>query len=62
MPAFPGLHGLGADQIKNVEIVLADTSTVSANEETNSDLWQALKGGGANFGMCCPCLPAAWQS
>lgn len=51
MPAFPGLHGLGADQIKNVEIVLADTSTVSANEETNSDLWQALKGGGANFGI-----------
>lgn len=44
MPAFPSLHGLGADQIKNVEIVLADATTVNANDKINSDLLQVLKG------------------
>ncbi|KAI0598802.1 6-hydroxy-D-nicotine oxidase [Biscogniauxia sp. FL1348] len=51
MPAFPGLYGLGADQIKNVEIVLSDATVVNANEESNSDLLQVLKGGGSNFGI-----------
>lgn len=48
MPAFPSLHGLGADQIKNVEIVLADATTVNANDKINSDLLQVLKG---DFGI-----------
>ncbi|SPN99250.1 uncharacterized protein DNG_02287 [Cephalotrichum gorgonifer] len=33
------------------EVVLADGSQVSANAETNSDLFWALKGGGTNFGV-----------
>lgn len=32
-------------------MVLADGSVVNANEEANPDLFQALKGGGNNFGI-----------
>lgn len=32
-------------------MVLADGSIVNANNETNSDLYKALKGGGGNFGI-----------
>lgn len=39
------------DQVVNYEVVLADGSIVNANEETNSDLFRVLKGGGNNFGI-----------
>lgn len=35
----------------NYEVVLADGSIVSANEQSNPDLFRALKGGGSNFGI-----------
>ncbi|KAF9873916.1 FAD binding domain-containing protein [Colletotrichum karsti] len=44
-------HGFAADQVANFEIVLADGSIVDANATSNADLWQALKGSGANFGL-----------
>ena len=53
MSAFPNLHGLGADSIKNFEVVLADGRVVEANATTNPDLYRALKGGGSNFGASC---------
>ncbi|KAI0160522.1 6-hydroxy-D-nicotine oxidase [Xylariaceae sp. FL1272] len=38
IPAFPNLHGLPADNVKNFQVVLGDSSI-------------ALKGGGTNFGI-----------
>ncbi|KAK7753978.1 hypothetical protein SLS62_004077 [Diatrype stigma] len=43
--------GLGADNVKNFEVVLADGTIINANSEQNSDLFWALKGGGPNFGV-----------
>ncbi|KAF7532617.1 hypothetical protein G7054_g7835 [Neopestalotiopsis clavispora] len=48
---FPNLHGVGADGVKNFEVVLADGTIVNANEDTNGDLFHSLKGGGSNFGI-----------
>ena len=35
----------------NYEIVIANGSVVNANENTNADLWIALRGGSNNFGI-----------
>ncbi|KAI0889805.1 6-hydroxy-D-nicotine oxidase [Annulohypoxylon maeteangense] len=51
MSAFSNLHGLGADNIVNFEVVLASSIIVNANKDENSDLCHALKGGGSNFGV-----------
>ncbi|ODA81015.1 hypothetical protein RJ55_03976 [Drechmeria coniospora] len=51
MGALPNLYGLGADGIKNFEVMLADGKLVNANAKENTDLWRALKGGGSNFGI-----------
>ncbi|TEA19689.1 Bifunctional solanapyrone synthase [Colletotrichum sidae] len=44
-------HGFAADQVANFEVVLADGSIVNANATSNPDLWQGLKGSGANLGL-----------
>ncbi|EED23334.1 hypothetical protein TSTA_067660 [Talaromyces stipitatus ATCC 10500] len=49
MGAFPNLYGLGADGIKNFEVLLADGRLINANANENGDLYRALKGGGSNF-------------
>ncbi|KAI1287910.1 6-hydroxy-D-nicotine oxidase [Xylaria venustula] len=51
MPAFPNIHGLATDSVKNFEVVLWDSSVIDANSKTNSELWKGLKGGGTNFGI-----------
>ncbi|KAJ5091509.1 hypothetical protein NUU61_006379 [Penicillium alfredii] len=51
MGALPNLYGLGADGVKNFEILLADGRLVNANATENTDLYCALKGGGSNFGI-----------
>ncbi|KAI0805856.1 FAD-binding domain-containing protein [Xylaria sp. FL0064] len=51
VPAFPALYGLGADQVKNFEVVLANSTIINANTDSNAELWQGLKGGGPNFGI-----------
>ncbi|KAF2185210.1 FAD-binding domain-containing protein [Zopfia rhizophila CBS 207.26] len=51
MPYFPNLYGLASANVKNFQVVLADTSIVNANEDDNRDLYYALKGGGPNFGI-----------
>ncbi|KAI1378738.1 FAD-binding domain-containing protein [Hypoxylon crocopeplum] len=45
------LYGLVCDNVANFEVILADGSLVNANEESNSDLYWALKGGRNNFGI-----------
>ncbi|OJD36444.1 fad linked oxidase-like protein [Diplodia corticola] len=51
MAFFSSQYGMAADNIKSFEVVLANSSIVEANAESNSDLYWALKGGGPNFGV-----------
>ncbi|OCK73798.1 6-hydroxy-D-nicotine oxidase [Lepidopterella palustris CBS 459.81] len=44
-------HGFSCMGIANYEIVLADGKIVNANPKENTDLFWALKGGCANFGI-----------
>ena len=43
--------GYGCDSLLNVEIVTADGRLLTANKDENSDLFWALCGAGANFGV-----------
>jgi len=44
-------HGLTIDHVRAVEMVLADGSVVRADENENADLFWAVRGAGANFGI-----------
>lgn len=44
-------HGLTIDHLRAVEMVLADGSVVRASGSENSDLFWAVRGAGANFGI-----------
>jgi len=44
-------YGLTIDNLLSVDMVLADGTFVIANEEENSDLFWAVRGGGGNFGI-----------
>ncbi|KAK7520850.1 FAD binding domain-containing protein [Phyllosticta citriasiana] len=44
-------YGWAANNVEEFEVVLANASIVTASSNHNSDLYKALKGGGANFGV-----------
>lgn len=44
-------HGLTIDHLRAVEIVLADGAVVRASSEENAELFWAVRGAGANFGI-----------
>ncbi|WP_433431534.1 LLM class flavin-dependent oxidoreductase [Nonomuraea sp. CA-141351] len=44
-------HGLTIDHLRAVEMVLADGSVVRASEAEHADLFWAVRGAGANFGI-----------
>ena len=44
-------HGLTIDHLRAVEVVLADGSVVRASADENPDLFWAVRGAGANFGI-----------
>ncbi|KAF3935187.1 hypothetical protein ABW20_dc0109668 [Dactylellina cionopaga] len=48
---FSARFGLAADTIERFQVVLSDGSIVTATRNQNVDLFQALKGGSANFGI-----------
>ncbi|KAF2168179.1 hypothetical protein M409DRAFT_21623 [Zasmidium cellare ATCC 36951] len=48
---YAARKGLVCDNVAQFEVVLADGSIVTANQNGHSDLFQALKGGSTNFGI-----------
>jgi len=46
-----GIHGLAADNLTSVELVNADGAVLNITEESDPDLFWALRGGGGNFGV-----------
>jgi FAD/FMN-containing dehydrogenase len=44
-------HGLTIDHLRSAQIVLADGTVVTASEQENPDLFWAIRGAGANFGV-----------
>lgn len=44
-------HGLTVDNLLEVDVVLADGSFVTANNDKHVDLFWAVRGGGGNFGV-----------
>lgn len=48
---FAREHGLTIDHLRAVEMVLADGTAVRASDEDNADLFWAVRGAGANFGV-----------
>lgn len=46
-----GLYGLACDNLVAVEVITADGEVVRASADENSDLFWAIRGAGANFGV-----------
>jgi FAD/FMN-containing dehydrogenase len=46
-----GKYGMAVDNLLSAEIILASGSVVTASEDTDPDLFWALRGGGGNFGV-----------
>ncbi|HUR45517.1 MAG TPA: FAD-binding oxidoreductase [Candidatus Saccharimonadales bacterium] len=46
-----GLHGASCDNLLSARLVSADARVLSADSERNPDLFWALRGAGANFGI-----------
>ena len=44
-------HGLTIDHLRSVDVVTADGALVHASDEENVDLFWAMRGAGANFGV-----------
>src|SRR6266545_758466 len=46
-----GKYGLAIDNLRSVQLVLADGRIVTASADDNADLFWAVRGGGGNFGI-----------
>ena len=52
------LVGMAADQVLSMEVVLPNGRFVTANEDSNPDLYWALRGGGGSMFSAIP-VPSA---
>ena len=52
--------GLSCDNLIGVDVVLADGSFVMASEQDNEDLFWAVRGAGANFGIVTGLTNSCW--
>ncbi|KAL8686941.1 MAG: hypothetical protein Q9218_006750 [Villophora microphyllina] len=48
---YMGYYGLAADQIIDLDVVLADGSLIKVSATSNSDLYWGMRGAGHNFGI-----------
>ncbi|RDA83522.1 hypothetical protein CP532_4149 [Ophiocordyceps camponoti-leonardi (nom. inval.)] len=48
---YQGLYGLISDNFINLNVVLADGSTITVNETSYDDLFWAMRGAGHNYGI-----------
>ena len=46
-----GKHGLTADHLVNLNVVLANGTAITVNRTSHPDLWWAMRGAGHNFGI-----------
>src|SRR5262245_56357628 len=46
-----GRHGLAIDNVRSIEVITADGQVRLVDEESEPDLFWALRGGGGNFGV-----------
>ncbi|KAI9705766.1 MAG: hypothetical protein M1820_005014 [Bogoriella megaspora] len=46
-----GKHGLTADHLVSLNLVLANGSAIQVNENSHPDLWWGMRGAGHNFGI-----------
>ena len=46
-----GVHGLSSDNLRSVDVVMADGDYLTASPAQNDDLFWAMRGAGANFGV-----------
>ncbi|KAL9622188.1 MAG: hypothetical protein Q9160_003371 [Pyrenula sp. 1 TL-2023] len=59
---FSPRFGLVCSNVIAYQLVLADGSVTTVTEATNSDLWNALKGGSNNFGIVTRCTVRSFPS
>jgi FAD/FMN-containing dehydrogenase len=50
-----GKHGAACDNVLSLDVVTADGELVTASVEQNADLFWAMRGAGANFGVVTSC-------
>ena len=48
---YQGLHGLVVDALLSVRLVTPKGDLVTVSKDENQDLWWAIRGAGANFGI-----------
>ena len=46
-----GLYGTGVDQLISARVVVANGTLIEVDNDTNADLWYAIRGAGPNFGI-----------
>lgn len=46
-----GCYGLALDNLLSARVALANGEIVSVSDDENADLFWAIRGGGANFGI-----------
>lgn len=47
-----GCHGLALDNLLSARVALANGEVVSVSDSENTDLFWAIRGAGASFGIC----------